>query len=110
MTNTGKVRWKAAAIRAAAAMSVLGLLALLAVPATTPAQAGDDDDGPPFGECPGNIVPDNEVNIVDLLAVLSTWGECPTEQFCPSDLNDDNAINVDDLLLVLANWGQCPDD
>ncbi len=50
---------------------------------------------------PGDANGDGEVNVSDVLAVISAWGTCDG---CPEDLNDDGAVNVTDLLDVIANW------
>ncbi len=56
--------------------------------------------------CPGNIIADCEVEIVDFLALLSAWGPCPA--FCPADVDGDDKVGILDLLELLANWGPCP--
>lgn len=48
---------------------------------------------------------DCAVNVTDLLALLSAWGDCPAGDDCPEDLNDDNTVNVSDLLILLGAWG-----
>ncbi|MCI0631868.1 MAG: dockerin type I domain-containing protein [Phycisphaerales bacterium] len=54
----------------------------------------------------GDVNGDETVNIDDLLAVISAWGECPQPPAnCPADLNGDGAVDVGDLLLVIGNWG-----
>lgn len=62
------------------------------------------DIGPPPN--PGDINSDDEVNVLDLLIVISAWGPCPLiiPPDCPADLNADNVIDVLDLLLVISNW------
>jgi hypothetical protein len=57
-------------------------------------------------ECLGDIFEDGTVDVLDLLLVLGTWGECDGE--CPTDLNDDGFVDVGDVLLLLAAWGECP--
>jgi hypothetical protein len=52
---------------------------------------------------PGDINGDGDVNIADLLAVISAWGPCPPP--CPADVNQDGVVNIHDLLAVIANWG-----
>ena len=44
---------------------------------------------------------DCHVGIIDLLILLSEWGQADSS----ADLNDDGIVNVFDLLIVLANWG-----
>src|SRR5262245_55521911 len=53
----------------------------------------------------GDVDGDGQVNIDDLLAVISAWGECPQPPAdCPADLNADGTVDVDDLLTVISNW------
>ncbi|MHC4209995.1 MAG: C25 family cysteine peptidase [Planctomycetota bacterium] len=54
--------------------------------------------------CPGDVVADGVVNVLDFLAVLAAWGECPG---CAADVNGDGVVNVVDFLAVLAAWGEC---
>jgi len=59
-------------------------------------------------ECPADVAPpggDGTVDVLDLLAVLAAWGDCPG---CPEDINDDGVVDVLDLLEVLGAWGPCP--
>lgn len=51
---------------------------------------------------PGDTDGDGIVGVVDLLALLGTWGPCPTP--CPTDLDGDGAVTVVDLLALLAGW------
>ncbi|MCI0366530.1 MAG: dockerin type I domain-containing protein [Phycisphaerales bacterium] len=53
----------------------------------------------------GDINHDSIVNITDLLAVISGWGQCPPPNICASDVNGDNLTNIADLLTVISNWG-----
>jgi len=49
---------------------------------------------------------DGEVNVTDLLMLLSNWGPCiPKEGSCQADLNGDGEVNVSDLLILLSQWG-----
>jgi hypothetical protein len=57
--------------------------------------------------CPADIVPDGNVNVIDLLAVLEWWGDCPPGGPCLADLNGDLVVNVLDLLALLDAWGPC---
>lgn len=50
----------------------------------------------------GDVDGDEIVGVVDLLALLGSWGVC---QECPADLDRNGAVNVSDLLLLLGNWG-----
>jgi len=68
---------------------------------------------PPAPACPGDIMDNNNVDVNDLLAVISSWGPCagcpPTH--CAADIapqpNGDCAIDVNDLLVVITTWGPC---
>jgi len=48
---------------------------------------------------------DGNVNVDDLLAVISSWGPCAG---CPADVELDGVVGIEDLLLVLSGWGDCP--
>jgi hypothetical protein len=55
---------------------------------------------------PGDANGDGVVNVDDLLAVINSWGNCPTPPAnCPTDFDDNGVVNVDDLLIVINNWG-----
>jgi hypothetical protein len=72
--------------------------------------------GPALNTCPGDIAPlpdgNGQVNIDDLLAVISGWGACPAPPpACPADIapaGGNSLVNIDDLLGILTNWGACP--
>lgn len=67
---------------------------------------------PPVEDCPADINGDDQVNVADLLTVISTWGACPVPPTaCPSDIapiGGDGQVNVADLLSVISSWGACP--
>lgn len=61
--------------------------------------------------CPADIVQTGTVNSDDLIAVISSWGTCPSPANCPADVVPparDGLVNTDDLLLVITSWGACP--
>ncbi len=59
--------------------------------------------------CPADVNGDHQVNVSDLLAVITAWGPCPTPPApCPTDVNADGQVNVSDLLSVITAWGNCP--
>lgn len=67
----------------------------------------------PFEPCNADIAapPDDEVDVVDLLMLLSGWGPCARPCpgiVCRSDVNGDCTVDVVDLLELLAAWGPCP--
>jgi hypothetical protein len=58
--------------------------------------------------CEGDVDGNGQVDILDLLSVIQSWGNCPDEpEPCPADLNGDGVVNVNDLLIVLKNFGPC---
>lgn len=54
---------------------------------------------------PGDLNGDNVVDGIDLLILLSNWGDCPPLGDCPADLNNDGSVDGLDLLIMLSNWG-----
>lgn len=65
---------------------------------------------------PGDVTGDGCVNVDDLLAVINSWGACPSPPppppaNCPADIappQGDGLVNVDDLLAVINAWAPCP--
>ena len=55
------------------------------------------------GPCPWDLDGDGEVGVLDLIAVITAWGE--TDH--PSDVNGDGVVGVADLVDVISNWGVC---
>tara|TARA_B000000441_G_C21709791_1_gene331708 strand:+ start:287 stop:1171 length:885 start_codon:yes stop_codon:yes gene_type:complete len=62
--------------------------------------AGEEHDH----HCHGDVNEDEHVDVMDLLQLISDWGEC---QSCESDLDSDGWVNITDLLEVLEEWGEC---
>ncbi len=57
-------------------------------------------------EAVGDLDGNGVVAVADLLALLASWGPCPTPpEACPADLNDDGLVGINDLLTLLTNWG-----
>lgn len=71
---------------------------------------------PCFGDISGaGGNPDGVVNIDDMVAVITSWGTCPTPPAaCPADIapqgNPNGMVNIDDLVAVLTHWGACDFD
>lgn len=42
------------------------------------------------------------VNVLDLIELLSSWGDCGT--MCPADIDGNNAVDIFDLLALLGAW------
>ncbi len=47
---------------------------------------------------------DCHVGVLDLLAILASWGVCPVDQDCPADFNGDGTVNWVDLMMLLVDW------
>ena len=54
--------------------------------------------------CNADINADGTVDVLDLLVVISAWGDCSG---CAADTNLDGTVDVIDLLAVIAVWGDC---
>lgn len=54
---------------------------------------------------PADLNDDGAVNVLDLLVLLSNWGDCGGGSDCAADLNEDETVNVLDLLVLLSAWG-----
>ncbi len=61
--------------------------------------------------CPADANFDGMVNVGDLLAIINSWGACPSlPAVCPADIEPqggDGFVNVADLLAVINHWGAC---
>lgn len=75
---------------------------LIAPPSVTPIASAYIGDG-----CEGDTNGDGQVDLFDLLEVLTTWGSCPDKGDCPGDLDGDGFVGVIDLIIVLINFGPC---
>ncbi len=58
----------------------------------------------------GDVTGDGHVNVADLLAVITVWGQCPAPPLhCAGDIapspDGDGQVNVADLLMVITFWG-----
>jgi len=53
--------------------------------------------------CIGDITDDALVNVLDLLAVIESWGTNDPL----ADVNGDGVVNVTDLLAIIGHWGTC---
>ncbi len=55
----------------------------------------------------GDLDGDGVVGILDFLALLAVWGQCPDPcpPLCPGDIDGDCNVGISDFLLLLANWG-----
>jgi hypothetical protein len=58
---------------------------------------------PTSPDCPADINGDDTVDVLDLVAVITAWGESAV----PEDINGDGIVDVLDLLEVITAWGPC---
>ena len=58
--------------------------------------------------CPADVDDSQQVDVNDLLSVISSWGECPDDSACPADIDANGQVDVNDLLTVISAWGACP--
>ena len=67
------------------------------------------DCGPQEPPCIGDLNDDGNINIDDVLRLLSSYGsncECPCPECpCPGDLSGNLLVDVNDLLLILELYG-----
>lgn len=62
----------------------------------------DEDHG--HDECHGDLDANDEVNVADLLILISDWGVCSG---CDSDMDENGTVNIADLLELISAWGEC---
>jgi hypothetical protein len=62
---------------------------------------------PPPPPCLADINGSNDVDGVDLAAVLGAWGTSG-EGFYDTDITNDGIVDGEDLAYVLSGWGPCP--
>lgn len=77
------------------------------------APAGAMDDALAWAEsnllanpCPADIDSSGTVDFDDLLALLTSWGDCAAPP-CPADLDQSGSVDFSDLLALLAAYGDC---
>jgi len=63
-------------------------------------------DQPNDPDCPDTNA-DGVVDVNDMLDVLESWGDCPSDGACRGDVNSDGTVNVNDTLMVIGGWGNC---
>ncbi len=54
--------------------------------------------------CPADLDDSGAVDIGDLLAILSAWGN----KGGPEDLDGSGFVDIGDLIRILTDWGPCP--
>ncbi|MCH2153512.1 MAG: hypothetical protein MK089_09260 [Phycisphaerales bacterium] len=58
---------------------------------------------PPF-TCQGDTNLDYDVDVLDILYILATWGTSNPA----GDIDGNGIVDVNDILIVIAGWGPCP--
>ncbi|MHC5028096.1 MAG: hypothetical protein ACYTGR_15190, partial [Planctomycetota bacterium] len=56
--------------------------------------------------CAGDTNDDQVVDVVDMLAIITSWGQCSAP--CAGDTNTDGVVDITDLVSVISAWGACP--
>ena len=54
--------------------------------------------------CLGDVDGSMAVDVVDLLAIISSWGPCSG---CDADIDASGSVDVSDLLTIISAWGPC---
>ena len=62
-----------------------------------------NDDSTPTCDPDGDFDGSGDINVSDLLILLSSWGNCQ-DASCPTDMTGDGVIDVSDLQAFLAAW------
>jgi hypothetical protein len=61
----------------------------------------------PAPTCPADINDSGAVDIDDLLAVISAWGNTGKAGTVAGDVDANGTVDIDDLLAVIGAWGKC---
>ncbi len=63
---------------------------------------------PDFCElCQADVNGTGVVDVLDLVAVIVSWGQCPVMGSCDGDIDGNGMVDVLDLVKVIVNWGPC---
>jgi len=55
-------------------------------------------------DCNDDLTGDGYIDVMELIIMISVWGECP-EPKCYADLNGDGIVNINDVMYLLSlNW------
>lgn len=88
-------------------INLVGLQQISYVRIKNPSDAVDNIEIDAFSDVsprlPGDVNLDGNVNVVDLLTVINSWG-VPVPGGPPADFNNDGLVNVIDLLTVINHW------
>jgi hypothetical protein len=58
--------------------------------------------------CPADVNGDLEVDVLDLIQIIVSWGPCPKPPGeCPTDITGDGVTDVQDLVEIIVSWGEC---
>jgi hypothetical protein len=53
----------------------------------------------------GDVNSDNNINILDIVTIISSYGSTGVPATDPADINDDGTINIFDLTIAAGNFG-----
>ncbi|MCH2135450.1 MAG: hypothetical protein MK101_02585 [Phycisphaerales bacterium] len=62
----------------------------------------DDPDACGQTDCPGDVDGNGQVDVDDILVIISNW-----DSSGEGDANGDGTVDVNDLLMVIGNYGDC---
>jgi hypothetical protein len=54
----------------------------------------------------GDINGDNNINILDIVSIISKYGTTGWAASQPADINDDGNVNIFDLTIAAGNFGR----
>jgi len=57
-------------------------------------------------DCAGDLDGDGNVNVTDLLSMLTNW----TGDRCIVDLTFDDIVDASDIIAIITQWGACPSE
>jgi len=63
--------------------------------------------GSPAAECEQDLTGDTVVDVMDVLALISAWGDCEGHSPCAGDFDASGGVDADDLLSLLNAFGAC---
>ena len=82
-------------------------VSLTMIPGAGGGSDGNGDTSTP--PCVQDLNADGDVDINDILALLTAWGPCSNPEDCAADFDANAQVDADDLLTMIGVFGPCPD-